>query len=56
MRSWTQGLLILLAVALAGAGGAGLVVWLQGRKPATAPAPVAVPAATLLIPCLRPHR
>ncbi len=36
MRSWTQGILILLAVACAGAGGAGLVLWLQGRRPAPA--------------------
>ena len=44
MRPWTQGLLLLLAVALAGAGGAGLVLWLQGRKPAqVAPPPVALP-------------
>jgi S1-C subfamily serine protease len=41
MRSWTSGLLIILAVALAGAGGAGLVLWLQGRLPASTPvAPV----------------
>jgi S1-C subfamily serine protease len=47
MRSWTQGLLLYLAVALAGAGGAGLVLWTQGRKPASAPptlAPVPPPA------------
>ncbi len=37
MRSWTQGILILLAVALAGAGGAGLVLWLQGRRSVPAP-------------------
>jgi V8-like Glu-specific endopeptidase len=34
MRTWTQGLVLLLAVALAGAGGAGLVLWLQGRRSA----------------------
>ncbi len=34
MRSWTQGLILLLAVLLAGAGGAGLVLWVQGRRPA----------------------
>jgi Trypsin-like peptidase domain len=45
MRSWTQGLLLLLAVALAGAGGAGLVLWTQGRKPAPLlQAPVPPPA------------
>ncbi|WLT32302.1 S1C family serine protease [Geothrix sp. PMB-07] len=32
MRSWSMGILLVLAVALAGAGGAGLVLWLQGRK------------------------
>jgi hypothetical protein len=42
MRSWTQGLFILLAVALAGAGGASLVLWMQGRKPAPAP-PIQTP-------------
>ncbi|MCE1204876.1 MAG: trypsin-like peptidase domain-containing protein [Holophagaceae bacterium] len=57
MRSWTQGLLLLVAVALAGAGGAAAVLWYQGRKPAVvapapasepppmAPAPLAVPEA-----------
>lgn len=43
MRSWALGLLIILAVALAGAGGAGLVLWLHGRRsvPVAALAPVA---------------
>lgn len=48
MRSWTQGLILLLAVVLAGAGGAGLVLWMQGRKPVPPPllqAPVVAPAA-----------
>ena len=49
MRSWRQGPLILLTVAISSAGGAGLVLWMQGRKLAPAPhvqAPVevAVPA------------
>ncbi len=47
MRSWAQGILILLAVALAGAGGAGLMLWRQGARPAQAPqiqAPALVPA------------
>lgn len=45
MRSWGQGLLLLLAVTLAGAGGAGLVLWVQGRRAATAvQAPAATPA------------
>lgn len=35
---------LLAAVALAGAGGAGLVLWLQGRHPVPAVAPVAAPA------------
>ncbi|HEX7552067.1 MAG TPA: trypsin-like peptidase domain-containing protein, partial [Geothrix sp.] len=55
MRSWTSGLLIILAVALAGAGGAGLVLWLQGRRPAPSPvapvqqqAPVPEPVAATL--------
>lgn len=59
MRAWTQGLLLLLAIALAAAGGAGLVYWLQGRRtgtatvpvptapPAEAPAPAAPPAPHL---------
>ena len=33
MRSWGQGLLLLLAVTLAGAGGAGLVLWVFGTGP-----------------------
>ena len=54
MRPWAMGIL-LLAVALAGAGGAGLVLWLQGRKPAavqeTQPP---APAPTLQAPVDRP--
>jgi len=43
MRSWTQGLLLILAVVLAGAGGAGVVLWMQGRRPAPPPQ-IQVPA------------
>jgi len=54
MRSWTQGFILILAVALAGAGGAGLVVWMQGKRAAPTPIapvqappePVSAPAAT----------
>jgi len=37
MRSWSMGILLVVAMAVAGAGGAGLVLWLQGRKPAAPP-------------------
>jgi hypothetical protein len=53
MRSWTQGLLLILAVALAGAGGAGLVLWTQSRKPAPATqlqAPVGAPVIQAPLP------
>ncbi len=47
MRSWTQSLLLLVAMVLAGAGGAGLVLWMQGRKPAQgSPSTVMAPTTT----------
>lgn len=56
MRAWTQGLLILLAVALAGAGGAGLVIWLQGHKAGPVqPPPVVVPMPQAFEPLPAPQ-
>jgi len=56
MRGWMQGLLILMAVALAGAGGAGLVLWMQGRKAAPPPPPVlAVPMPQAFEPSPAPQ-
>lgn len=49
MKAWTQGILILLGVALAGAGGAGLVLWMQGRRPAPVPE-AQLPTPVLTIP------
>ncbi|GLH74883.1 hypothetical protein GETHLI_33850 [Geothrix limicola] len=44
-RTTLNTLILLAGVALAGAGGAGLVLWMQGRRAAPPPqAPVAVPA------------
>ena len=55
MRSWTQGLILLLAVILAGAGGAGLVLWVQGRKPAPAASvPAPAPASAVAVPVAQP--
>ncbi|NWJ40645.1 MAG: trypsin-like peptidase domain-containing protein [Geothrix sp.] len=56
MRSWTQGLLLLVAVALAGAGGAAGVLWFQGRKPAVvAPAPPPEPPPAAPSPAVVPE-
>jgi Trypsin-like peptidase domain len=49
MRSWTQGLLLVLGLAVAGAGGAGMVLWMQGRRPAPA-SPIQAPVLTPAVP------
>lgn len=49
-RSALNTLALLAAVALAGAGGAGLVLWVQGRKAPVPPPPLVAPATPLSPP------
>jgi len=57
MRSWSMGILLVVAMAVAGAGGAGFVLWLQGRKavaPPPVPLQVTAPAAEVPLPTTVP--